>query len=194
MIHIHWDYVDGTEVSYAEGLLLCDNFTTNCLDFFSNDIEADVIVMKKNGEFIQKSRLNKLHSAKQIRLSHNILKMLKADSFSWCKDFALLCNEEETYDINYLVLTSAKLVIDIVAIVKERFAEYDYVRFTQLFPKLYKYNKVASCCLADVRCTITTGCSCGVTEIKEIYEKYSIMKEAEDVIVTAFRKYYLLDD
>ena len=33
MITIHYDFTDGTEVSYMEELVLGDNFKTNVLDF-----------------------------------------------------------------------------------------------------------------------------------------------------------------
>ncbi len=85
MIVINYDFVDGTEVSYVEGLKLKDNFTTNCLDFFSFDIDVEVEVKKKNGSFISKKFLldNNMHTTKEIRKEHNIVKMLKANNFIW---------------------------------------------------------------------------------------------------------------
>ena len=51
MIEIHWDYTDGTEVSWVEGLKLGDNFTTCCTKFFNQDIiTEDVVVLRKDGK------------------------------------------------------------------------------------------------------------------------------------------------
>jgi hypothetical protein len=86
MITIHWDFVDGTEISYAEGKEKGDNFTTNCLDFFR--IDRDVIVVKKNCEWISSIELrsnSKYHTAKFIRNVHNIHKMLVAGAFTWAQ-------------------------------------------------------------------------------------------------------------
>lgn len=86
MITIHWDFVDGTELSYAEGKEKGDNFTTNCLDFFR--IDKDVEVVKKNGEYISSIELRSnrgYHTDKFIRNAHNIHKMLVAGSFTWLK-------------------------------------------------------------------------------------------------------------
>jgi hypothetical protein len=85
MITIHFDFVDGTEVSYLEGKKLGDNFTTNCLDFFNFDeITDDVIVLKKNGEKISRKNIQN-HTTKEIRPTHNIHKMLLANSFTFLK-------------------------------------------------------------------------------------------------------------
>lgn len=87
MIEIHWDFVDGTEISYAEGLKKKDNFTTNCLDFFTTDNPAsDVVILSKNNHRLSRNRLlsnDVFHTDKEIRKEHNILKMLKAGVFSW---------------------------------------------------------------------------------------------------------------
>jgi hypothetical protein len=83
MITIHWDFTNGTEVSYQEGLQLKDNFTTHCLDFFNMDINVDdVIVVNKDGLSISRKNIQN-HTNKQIRKSHNIHKMLIAGSFDW---------------------------------------------------------------------------------------------------------------
>ena len=83
MIRIHYDFTDGSEVSYKEGVLLGDNFKTHCLDFFNMDEKVDeVLVIKKDGSYISRKNIN-YHSRKQIRKSHNIHKMLIADSFDW---------------------------------------------------------------------------------------------------------------
>lgn len=84
MIKIHYDFTDGTEVSYIEGLKLGDNFNTNCLNFFSFDIKCeDVMVIDKLGNSISRNELldDNVYTTKKIRLSHNIQKMLKANSF-----------------------------------------------------------------------------------------------------------------
>lgn len=87
MIVIHYDFTDGTEVSYAEGLLLKDHFTTCCLDFFTTENEArDVVILCKNENVIYRNKLmlnDGTYTVKEIRPSHNILKMFKAGSFKW---------------------------------------------------------------------------------------------------------------
>lgn len=82
MITIHWDFANGTEISYKQGLDKGDNFSTNCLDFFSNDTIADVIVLRKDGRMIN-SRYIHMHTDKEIRKSHNLHKMLVAGAFNW---------------------------------------------------------------------------------------------------------------
>lgn len=83
MITIHYDFTDGTEVSYQEGLELKDNFTTCCLDFFNMDIEVeDVIILKKDGKYISRKNIQQ-HTIKEIRKAHNIHKMLIANTFNW---------------------------------------------------------------------------------------------------------------
>jgi len=83
MITIHWDFKDGTELSYQEGKELGDNFTTHCLDFFNLDEPVDdIIVLKKDGTKISRKDINN-HTSKEIRQSHNIHKMLKAGTFKF---------------------------------------------------------------------------------------------------------------
>ena len=88
MIQIHYDFTDGTEVSYMEGCELKDNFTTNCLDFFNNDEEVDdVIVVDKKGNTLSRKLLmtksDTTYTDKEMRNSNNLQKMLKANSFNW---------------------------------------------------------------------------------------------------------------
>ena len=87
MITIHFDFTDGSELSYIEGLEAEQGFTTNCLDFFCFDVLDDVKVIKKDGSYILKSELlgSSEYTDKEIREAHNIQKMLKANSFSWKK-------------------------------------------------------------------------------------------------------------
>ena len=83
MIKIHWDFTDGSEVSYMEGIELKDNFTTCCLDFFNNDLPVDdIIVWRKDGKHISRKNIH-LHTTKEIRKAHNIHKMLCAGSFEF---------------------------------------------------------------------------------------------------------------
>ena len=91
MITIHYDFTDGTEVSYMEGLFLKDNFTTNCLDFFNNDVDVDdvVIIDKKGNRLSRRLLMTKgdiSYTNKDMSEAHNIQKMLKAKSFNWQKD------------------------------------------------------------------------------------------------------------
>jgi hypothetical protein len=85
MITIHWNFTDGTEVSFIEGKLLGDNFTTHCLDFFNMDEEVDdVVVLRNDGKIISRKNIQ-AHTEKKIRKAHNIHKMLVAGSFDWLK-------------------------------------------------------------------------------------------------------------
>lgn len=88
MIKIHFDFTDGTEVSYLEGCNLKDNFTTNCLDFFNNDENVDdVVVIDKDSNTLSRKLLmtkgDLTYTNKDMRDAHNLQKMLKANSFNW---------------------------------------------------------------------------------------------------------------
>lgn len=86
MIIINYDFVDGSEVSYAEGVELKDNFTTNCLDFFSFDLQVDdVVVVDKLGGVISRNGLltDNYYTSKEIRKEHNIQKILKSGGFNF---------------------------------------------------------------------------------------------------------------
>ncbi len=85
MITIHFDFSNGSEISYIEGKKKGTDFSTNCLDFFSFDNETEVKIIKKNGEYILKSELltDNHYTQKQIRQEHKIHKMLTANSFNW---------------------------------------------------------------------------------------------------------------
>ena len=87
MIKIHYDFTDGTEMSYVEGLKMGDNFSTCCLDFFTVENPAsDVVIITQNGSSISRNELVNNegdYTAKEIRKEHNILKMFKAGSFDW---------------------------------------------------------------------------------------------------------------
>lgn len=86
MIKINFDFVDGIEVSYLEGCELKDGFTTNCLDFFNWDEETDnVLIIDKLGNVLDRNKLlqSNNYTTKEIRKTHNLQKMLKANSFNW---------------------------------------------------------------------------------------------------------------
>jgi len=89
MITIHFDFTDGTEVSYAEGFNLLNKgipFSTHCLDFFSFDY-GDVRLVKNDGSYISVQELLKNtgeYTNKQIRKEHNIRKVLgRGEGFKW---------------------------------------------------------------------------------------------------------------
>jgi len=84
IITIHWDFTDGTEVSYIEGLSRNDSFSTNCVQFFSLEQDCEVIVINSKGERISKNNIQE-HSPKQIQPAHNITKLLLADRLIWKK-------------------------------------------------------------------------------------------------------------
>ena len=84
MITIHWDFTDGSEVSYQEGLELKDNFATCCLDFFNMDIDVDdVIICRRDDKYISRKNIQNHSNGKEIRKAHNIHKMLVSGSFDW---------------------------------------------------------------------------------------------------------------
>lgn len=86
MIQINFDFVDGTEVSYMEGVMLKDNFTTNCLDFFSFSTKAEnVRVVNKRGGYIDLIE-NNGYTVKEIRVEHDIQKILKSSGFKFKYD------------------------------------------------------------------------------------------------------------
>jgi len=89
MITIHYDYCDGKEISYIEGLEAFKNridFTTNCLDFFSNDVQCNVLVKDKRGNILDKNLLmnqKNSYTMKYMKVEHNLHKMLVSGSFKW---------------------------------------------------------------------------------------------------------------
>ncbi len=84
MITIHWDFTDGTEVPYLQGKLLGDNFTTHCLEFFNMDERVDdVVVLRSDGQKISRKNIQSHTNGKEIRIAHNIHKMLVSGSFNW---------------------------------------------------------------------------------------------------------------
>lgn len=88
MITIHFDYIDGTEVSYSVGLNSGTEFTTNCLDFFSQDTVTDVMVKKLDGSYILKSELLDITKVGEyynevVGIDTNILELLKNDNLLW---------------------------------------------------------------------------------------------------------------
>ena len=89
MITIHFDFTDGSELSYVKGYEKHDNFTTNCLDFFSFDtLVDDVIVLCNDGSKISRNELllnDGTYTNKQIRKAHNIQRLLIAGTFNFKK-------------------------------------------------------------------------------------------------------------
>lgn len=90
MIFIHWDYTDGSEISYAEGQKNIENnntnFNTNVLEFFSTETPSNVVVLKRDGSYIDRNELmsNKgNYTLKEMRTAHNIQRMLVAGAFKW---------------------------------------------------------------------------------------------------------------
>lgn len=94
MIEIHYDYTDGTEVSYQEVLDTLRNSkkssgiprktTTHCLDFFSTASSA--IILKKSGEYMSTEEImknNREYTDKEIRHSHDLRRMLKTGALHW---------------------------------------------------------------------------------------------------------------
>ena len=117
MITIHYDYTDGTEVSYIEGVRLGDNFTTTCTSFFSFMFSADVRVLKKDSTSITKSKLlandSGIYSTNNIKGTEDIEKMLLSnvlifrneDELVKCKSFNAVTDSMLTVDKlnNYII-------------------------------------------------------------------------------------------
>ncbi len=85
-ITIHYDFTDGTELSYYQGLTTNGDFNTCCLSFFSQEIFGNVIIVKKDGSYIDKNEVlsNKYdYTDKNIKRSHNIYKMFMTGAFKW---------------------------------------------------------------------------------------------------------------
>lgn len=87
MITIHYDFTDGTEVSYLEGFNLWmegTHFTTHCLEFFRFEF-GDVTIISSKGVIVLKDLLlnDKTYSKKHIRRSHDARKLLLEGSLIW---------------------------------------------------------------------------------------------------------------
>lgn len=92
-ITINFDFVSGKEVSFVEGkdkFMSGESFETNCLEFFEFDSLAmydDVIVKAKGGKYISLKELlsneDTSYTSKEIRVSHNVRKMLVAGSLEF---------------------------------------------------------------------------------------------------------------
>ena len=119
MIFIHWDYVNGTELSFIEGrnqYIDGKGFETNVLHFFCWDYLIDgryptegeqyayelksphiqdIVVIKSNCEYISLRTLHN-HTDKEMRWVHNVGKMLVANGFNWLSDF------ENNYDWDHI--------------------------------------------------------------------------------------------
>ncbi len=84
MIIIHYDFHTGEEVSFEEGKRLHDNFKTCCLSFFKTSNHSRVI--RKDGSYIDSKELllnTGEYTNKEIRIPHNICRLLKAGDFEW---------------------------------------------------------------------------------------------------------------
>ena len=111
-IVINFDFVSGNEVSFIEGrdkYMDGESFETNCLDFFQFDslaVYGDVIVKAKGGKYISLKELlsneDTTYTSKEIRLTHNVRKMLVAGSLEFKQreaksdvklDYGLLINQ-----------------------------------------------------------------------------------------------------
>lgn len=85
IITIHFDFTDGSELSYIEAKNETKSFNTHCLDFFCFDTEADdVIVLKKDGTRISRKNIQQhVCNGKEIREAHNLHKLLRCGYFEF---------------------------------------------------------------------------------------------------------------
>lgn len=84
VITIHYDFTDGTEISWGEGVCKEASFNTNVLDFFTTD--RNVVILKRDGSYISSVELlenDPYYTDKHIIHEHNIHKMLVANAFRW---------------------------------------------------------------------------------------------------------------
>jgi hypothetical protein len=108
-IKIHYDFTDGTELSYVEGLEAIDlnlSFTTNCFEFFTSDRSCEVIVEKASGRYISMQEVlanDNFYTRKHIRKAHNLRKMLVAGGFKWKGDI-ISPNQQMINTIDPLIL------------------------------------------------------------------------------------------
>lgn len=130
-ITINFDYISGNEVSFAEGrdkFMDGESFETNCLEFFQFDslvIYDDVIVKAKGGKYISLKELlyneDTSYTSKEIRVSHNVRKMLVAGSLEFKQreaksgvklDYGLLIKQRPGYEHQVgVTLIPEKLVL-----------------------------------------------------------------------------------
>lgn len=130
-ITINFDFVSGNEVSFVEGKhkFVCgESFTTNCLEFFQFDslaIYDDVIVKAKGGKYISLKELlsneDTSYTSKEIRVSHNVRKMLVAGSLEFKQreaksdvklDYGLLIKQRPGYEHQVgVTLIPEKLIV-----------------------------------------------------------------------------------
>lgn len=130
-ITINFDYISGNEVSFAEGrdkFVYGESFTTNCLEFFQFDslaIYDDVIVKAKGGKYISLKELlsneDTSYTSKEIRVSHNVRKMLVAGSLEFKQreaksdvklDYGLLIKQRPGYEHQVgVTLIPEKLIV-----------------------------------------------------------------------------------
>ena len=85
MIEIHYDFTDGTELSYIEGKNCRGAFRTNCLEFFSTS-NPNAFIMKKDGGMMSVQDLLRNDGRfieREIREAHDLRKMLVAGAFEW---------------------------------------------------------------------------------------------------------------
>lgn len=140
-ITINFDFVSGKEVSFVEGrdkYMDAESFETNCLEFFQFDsltIYDDVIVKAKGGKYISLKELlyneDTSYTTKEIRVSHNVRKMLVAGSL----EFKTMQRE-----------TKSDVKLDYGLLIKQR-PGYQYQVGVTLIPeKLVLGKNLCECC------------------------------------------------
>ena len=90
-IVINYDFKTGKELSYKQALYEKGDFETNCIVFFNRE-KCNVTIRRSDGRYINNQEVysNKYdYTKKEIRTSHNLLKMFIAGAFKWrkvCRD------------------------------------------------------------------------------------------------------------
>lgn len=140
-ITINFDFVSGKEVSFIEGkdkYMDGESFETNCLEFFqfhSLAIYDDVIVKAKGNKYISLKELlsneDTSYTTKEIRVSHNVRKMLVAGSL----EFKTIQRETKSdVKLNYGLL------------IKQRLGHGNSVSVTLIPEKLVLGKNLCECC------------------------------------------------
>lgn len=92
MIKVHFDFTDGTELSYSESINNSTNdFTTHSLEVIDQWLEFDrspseIVILRKDGSYIDIKEVLKndgKYSDKYLTRDHSLARMIKANALEW---------------------------------------------------------------------------------------------------------------